>query len=120
MAKLKLDDPVGLGEYVRKMLKDPKEKLEFLNDANSKVAPFLEDGVVPKGVQIVPHFDTEHTTHMMIPWSEDVVKTEVMVEAGDYGYPEGYFRLDPKSSESDERQEAYNFRVGDYVLARCG
>ncbi|MDF1779163.1 MAG: hypothetical protein P1V13_24370 [Rhizobiaceae bacterium] len=118
MVKLMVADPIGLGKYLRMVAKDPAEQIALKANPNEKIGQFLA-APVPAGVTIIPNFDTATETYIAIPWEQDILATEAKVQVGDYGFPNFYFSLEPQSSDLSERERAYDFRVGDYVMSRC-
>lgn len=115
MAKIKIDDKVGLGDYIRQMVKSDSEKAKFADPQKAKeILGRFTDDPLPDNVTIVAHFDSEFVTHVMVPWEVDIAETEA--DIGNYRFPEEYRTIDPTT----DPERAYNFRVGDYVLTRCG
>jgi len=118
VVKLHVADPIGLGEYLRRVAKDPAQQAALSANPNGLIGQFLT-APVPSGVNIIPKFDTATETYIAIPWEQDILATEARVVNGDYGFPNYYFTLEPQSHDLNERERAYNFRVGDYVMSRC-
>lgn len=117
MSVLKVKDKIGLGQLIVEATVNQELRAKLLADANSVLKEFVD---IPESHRIEVIAAQEGVTTMMLPLAEDL-----SLDAGEPGaralhYPSEY---DPDSPDyidpEKEPGKALQFRIGDYILAKC-
>jgi hypothetical protein len=117
MSVLKVKDKIGLGQLIVEATANDELRAKLLADANSVLGEFVD---IPEGhtIKVIP--PQKEVTTLMLPLADDVSLDEAEVSARALHYPSEY---DPNSPDfidpAREPSKALQFRIGDYILARC-
>lgn len=126
MAKLRVKDKVGLGKFIVEaaqtqelgdaLVKAPNSYLEKYVDIPKK----LDDTGKPIPHTIIIHRDDGDTTHMVLPWKDDVDNAFDRIDDQTSIYPNEY-RVGSPEFIDDEKypRRALWFRFGEYMFGRC-
>lgn len=128
MAKLRVKDKVGLGELIIKAAQnvgDARRKL--VEDTIATLSKFVDvpaDKIDSEGKtikhEIIVHEDTEHVTHMVLPWKNDVDRAMDRIDEQTSVYPLEYRPGTPDYIDDGRfPRKALFFRFGEYMFGRC-
>lgn len=128
MAKLRVLDKVGLGEFIIKAAQNVDDNRDrLLRDPIEALRRFVEipaDRTDDQGNlikhRIVVHEDTRDVTNIMLPWKDDVDRAMQDIEQQTQIYPLEYRPGTP--DYIDDRRDpkrALFFRFGEYMFGRC-
>jgi len=125
MAKLRVKDKVGLGKYIVEAAQDSKIGDDLVNNSVERLDKYVDIPKVDKEGKPVTHTieihrDTEHITHMVLPWKDDVDNAFDKIDQQDSIYPNEY-RVGAPEYIDDKKfpRRALWFRFGEYMFGRC-
>lgn len=116
--KLKVSDKVGLGKRIYEAATDPNVQAELLKDPVAFFSKYVEIPTHPHKFDI--HVDSKEVTHIVLPWSEDVLRAFDKIDSVASVYPSEY-RLGSADFIDDSKfpRRALHFRFGEYMFGRC-
>ncbi len=127
MAKLRVLDKVGLGEFIITAARDTGEfRRQLVDEPIKHLGKFVEipqrvdkDGK-PVEHKIVVLEDTQDVTHMVLPWKNDVDRAMEDIENQPAIYPNEYRAGSPDFIDDTAfPKKALFFRFGEYMFGRC-
>ena len=127
MARLQVNDKVGLGEYIIKAATNPTARAKLLANPTQELAKFvtypedLDEEGKPVQHKIEVHPDTKHVTHIVLPTEEDVLIAIDHIDEQEGGmYPAEYRPGTPEYIDDKKFPKlALHFRFGEYTFGRC-
>lgn len=128
MAKLRVLDKVGLGELIIKAAQDVGGTRQGLVEdpigTLHKLVEIPADKTDEKGNvikhKIIVHLDSEHETHMVLPWKNDVDRAMDRIDEQPAVYPHEYRPGTPEYIDDGRfPRKALFFRFGEYMFGRC-
>ncbi|MEZ5831134.1 MAG: hypothetical protein R3D05_08130 [Dongiaceae bacterium] len=127
MAKLRVFDKVGLGEFIINAAKDEAARAKFLEDPTKALSKFIEIPPDRKNEQgeLVKHEvsvieDTKDITYIVLPWKDDVLRALDHIEDQPNVYPLEYRPGTPEYIDDTRFPlKALFFRFGEYMFGRC-
>lgn len=128
MAKLRVLDKVGLGEFIIKAAQNVDGTRDrFLKDPVAALRKFVEIPADRKDDQgnlikhtIAVYEDTRDVTNIMLPWKDDVDRAMQDIERQTQIYPLEYRPGSPDYiDDRRDPKKALFFRFGEYMFGRC-